>query len=94
MIRDLTYTWALVKRILEENYAVRRTLDIYAFRMFSARQVKGESVASWGSRIDEMQTELGEAAGRICKHEEILGAVGLIFHLGKVSFFQGLNNRG
>ena len=45
-----------------------------------------------GSRIDEMQTELREAARRICKPEEILGAVGLICHLGKACFVQGLNN--
>ena len=92
IVRDLTHTWALVKGILEENYAVRRTLDFYACRMFSARQEKGESVASWGSRIDEMQTELREAARRVCKPEEILGAVGLINHLGKACFVQGLHN--
>lgn len=62
VVRDLTQTWALVKEILEENYAVRHTLDFYACRMFSARQEKGESVTSWGSRIDDMQTELREAA--------------------------------
>ena len=61
MVRDLTHTWALVKGILEENYAVRRTLDFYACRMFSARQERNESVVSWGSRIDEMQTELGSS---------------------------------
>ena len=55
-------------------------------------QEKGESVASWGSRIDEMQTELREAARRVCRLEEILGAVGLIAHLGKACFIQGLNN--
>jgi len=36
------------KGILEENYTVRRTLDFYACRMFSARQEKvsllGEAV--------------------------------------------------
>ena len=88
MVRDLTHTWALVKGILEENYAVRRTLDFYACRMFSARQEKNESVASWGSRIDEMQAELREAARRICKPEVILGAVGLICHLGKLALFK------
>jgi hypothetical protein len=92
IVRDLSHPWALVKGILEENYAVRRTLDFYACRMFSARQEKNEVVASWGSRIDEMQTELGEAARRIFKPEEILGAVGLICHLGKACFVQGLNN--
>ena len=38
-----------------------------------------------------MQTELREAA-RICRPEEILGAVGLICHLGKACFVQGLNS--
>jgi hypothetical protein len=42
MVKDLTHTWALVKDILEENYAVRRTLDFYACRMFSTRQEKYE----------------------------------------------------
>ena len=45
MVRDLTHTWALVKGILEESYAIRRTLDFYACKMFSARQEKYESVA-------------------------------------------------
>ena len=83
IVRDLTHTWALVKGILEENYAVRRTLDFYACWMFSARQEKGESVASWGSLIDEMQTKLREAARRVCRPEEILGVLGLIGHFGK-----------
>jgi len=60
--------------------------------MFSARQEKGESVASCGSRIDEMQTDLRKAARRVCKEEEIKGAVGLINHLGKACFIQGLHN--
>jgi len=92
IVRDLTHTWALVKVILEENYPVRRTLDFYACRMFSARQEKGEGVASWGSRIDELQTELREAAKRVCKPEVLLGAIGLINQLGKASFIQGLHS--
>ena len=60
--------------------------------MFSARQEKNESVASWGNDIDEMQTEPREAARIVCKPEEILGAVGLICYLGKACFFQGLNS--
>jgi hypothetical protein len=92
LVRDLTHTWELVKSILEENYAVRRTLDYYACRMFSARQERGENIACWGSRIDEMQTELREAAKRVCKPEELQGAIGLINHLGKACFIQGLQN--
>ena len=53
---------------------------------------RNTSVASWGSRIDEMQTELREEARRICRPEEILGDVGLICHLGKACFVQGLNS--
>jgi hypothetical protein len=70
MVRDLTYTLEQVRGILEENCAIRRTLDYYACKLFSARQEKGDSVASWGSGIVEMQTELREAARRVCKIEE------------------------
>ena len=86
IVRDLTHAWELVRGILEENYAIRRTLDYYACKMFSARQEKGESVTSWGSRVDEMQTNLREAARRVCKEEDKKGAVGLINHLGKACF--------
>ena len=77
---------------MEENYAVRRTLDYYACKMFSARHEKNESFASWGNRIDEMQTDLSEAARRVCIPEEICGAVGLIGHLGKACFIQDLSS--
>lgn len=43
LVRDLTHSWELVKAILEENYATRRTLDYYACKMFSARQGKNET---------------------------------------------------
>ena len=61
MVRDLTHSWELVKAILEENYATRCTLDYYACRMFRASQGKNESIASWGTKIDELQTDLREA---------------------------------
>jgi len=92
MVRDLTHSWELVKAILEENYATRRTLYYYACKMFSARQGKNENITSWGNKIDELQTDLREAARRVCKPEEILGAIGLINHLGKACFIQGLFN--
>jgi hypothetical protein len=60
--------------------------------MFSARQGKSESIASWGNQIDGLQTDLREAARRVCKPEEILGAIGLINHLSKACFIQGLCN--
>jgi hypothetical protein len=92
MVRDLTHTWELVRAILEENYATRHTLDYYACKMFSARQGKGENIVSWGSQIDGLQTDLMEAARRVCKPEEILEAIGLINHLSKACFIQGLYN--
>ena len=92
LVRDLTSTWRDVKQILEENYGVRRTLDFYACRMFSSRQGASESIASWSSRIDTMQSELREAAYRICEDEEVIGAMGLINHLAKACFVQGLSN--
>jgi hypothetical protein len=91
LVRDLTHTWGLVKAIPEENYATRRTLDFNACRMFSARQSASESIANWGSKIDTLQTDLREAARRVCKPEEIVGAMGLINHLGKACFIQGLH---
>jgi hypothetical protein len=81
-----------VKQILEENYGVRRTLDYYACLMFSSRQGMNEGIASWSSRIDTMQSELREAAYRICQDEEVIGAMGLINHLAKACFVQGLSN--
>jgi hypothetical protein len=92
MVRDHTHSCEFVKDILEENYATRRTLDYYACRMFNARQGRNESIASWGNKIDELQTDLREAARRVCRPEEILGAVGLINHLGKACFIQGFSN--
>ena len=87
------HSWELVKAILEENYATRRTLDYYACKMFSARRGKNESIASWGNKIDELQTDLRDAAIWVCKPEEILGAIGLMNHLGKACFIQGLYNK-
>ena len=51
-----------------------------------------DSIALWGSRIDTMQSELKETANRICGDEEVIGAMGLIHHLVKVGFVQGLSN--
>lgn len=41
-LTDLTNTWALVKGSLEENNAVRCTIDFNACRMFSVKE-KGVS---------------------------------------------------
>jgi len=50
-------------------------LDYYACKMFSGRQGKNKSIASWGNKIDELQTDLREAARWVCKPEEILEAI-------------------
>jgi predicted DsbA family dithiol-disulfide isomerase len=92
LVRDLTSTWSDVKQILEENYGVRRTLDYYACRMFNSRQGSNEGIASWSSRIDTMQSELREAAYRLCEEEEVVGAMALINHLAKACFLEGLSN--
>jgi hypothetical protein len=39
-----------------------------------------------------MQSELREAAFRTCEVEEVIGAMGLINHLAKAYFAQGLSN--
>jgi hypothetical protein len=92
LVRDLTSTWREVKQILKENYEIKRTLDYYACRMFSSRQGPNENIASWSSRIDTMQSQFREAAYRICSEEEVVGAMGLINHLAKACFVQGLGN--
>ena len=43
IVRDLTHILELVRGILEENYSIRRTLDSYACKMFSARQEKAKT---------------------------------------------------
>jgi hypothetical protein len=78
--------WQNVKKILEEIYGVRRTLDYYACRMFSSRQGTSESISSWSSRIDTMQSEMREVAYRIYEDEEVILAMGLINHLAKTCF--------
>jgi hypothetical protein len=92
MVRDLTHSWELVRAILQENYATRRTLDYYACKMFCARESKNKRIASWGHKTDELQTDLRDASRRGFKPEEILGAISLINHLGKICFVQGLYN--
>ena len=47
-------------------------------------------VASWGNKIDEIQTDMREPPRRVCKREEILGAIGLVNLLRKACFMQGL----
>jgi hypothetical protein len=47
-----------VKTILEENYAVKRTPGYCARLLCTAKQWNDETVAQWGSRIDNMGLDL------------------------------------
>jgi hypothetical protein len=46
-----------------------------------------------GKKIDIFQTNIKEATRRFSKPDEILRATGLINHLGKASFIQGLKTK-
>jgi hypothetical protein len=87
-------TWEQVRSILEENYAVRRTLEYYAGVLFTSKQAPTESVAQWGSRIDKMGTELmREASARIGKiNPHAVGGNILVSELMKGSFVSGLKD--
>jgi hypothetical protein len=69
ILRNLTHMWYLVKGILGENYAIWCMVDNYACKMFNDMQDKDESVMSWGDRIDERQTDLGEVPRCVRKPE-------------------------
>jgi hypothetical protein len=88
-------TWEQIKSILEENYAVRRTLEYYVGVLFTSRQAPTESVAQWGSRIDKMGIELmREASARIGKinPHAVGGGNILVSELMKGSFVSGLKD--
>ncbi|XP_049950865.1 uncharacterized protein LOC126458066 [Schistocerca serialis cubense] len=91
-VRERTGTWQEVKRVLEENYASKRTIDYYACKIFQARQGQGEPIAMWASRIDEMQRDFREAVNRVTARENLKGAIELVDSLGRACFIQGLSN--
>jgi hypothetical protein len=81
LVRDLSSAWQEIKQILEVNYGVKRTAGYYTCRICSSRQGNHESTASWSSRTDTVQSELREAAFRICEEDQVIGAVGLTMWL-------------
>jgi hypothetical protein len=88
-------TWEKVKAILEENYAVKRTLEYYANLLFTAKQGNNETVAQWGSRIDNMGLDLiREAKNRIEKvnRNAVGGGVILVSEFMKGTFVPGLKD--
>jgi hypothetical protein len=55
LVRQDADVWTSVKAVLEEHYATKRTLDVYACAMFNARQAKHETVAARCSMLDQFQ---------------------------------------
>jgi hypothetical protein len=95
LVRTERNTWEQVKAILEENYAVKRTLEYYASMLFTSRQGTGETVAQWGSRIDSMGIDLiREARTRIEKisPQAAEGGTILVSEFMKGSFVSGLRD--
>jgi SMC interacting uncharacterized protein involved in chromosome segregation len=85
-------TWEQIRAILEENYAVKRTLEYYAGMLFTTKQGMTETVAQWGSRIDNMGLDLRrEARTRIEKinPRAVEGGVILVSEFMKGSFVAG-----
>jgi hypothetical protein len=88
-------TWEQIKAILEENYAVKRTLEYYAGILFTAKQTTTETVAQWGSRIDKMGIDLmREAKARIAKTNPrvVEGGIILVSEFMKGTFVAGLKD--
>ena len=94
--------WQAVKSILEESYAIKRTLEYYAGILFNARQYDKESVAQWGARLDLITVDLlRESKLRVQKqiHGDvenrdayIEGGQFLIMELVKGTFVAGLKD--
>ncbi|KAJ8896878.1 hypothetical protein PR048_002224 [Dryococelus australis] len=63
--RTMGDMWEGVKDALEDNYAVRKTLDFNTCKMFNARQGKDEQVVWWSSKLNSMVLELKKAAVKV-----------------------------
>lgn len=84
--------WGQIKAIVEENYATRRTIDFFACKLFNSKQGGSEGVASWGSRIDAMSSELTEAMVRLLPTRHHEGAIAFLKYISKACFIQGLQD--
>jgi hypothetical protein len=86
-------TWETVKDKLELNYSVQRTLDFYANKLFTSKQVQNENVTGWGNRIEKMTTELNRALNRQMATWSVEmqdGGNKTVSLLSKCCFIQGL----
>lgn len=92
-------TWSQVRAILEENFSVRRTLEYYAGVLFNSKQGNVETVAQWGSRLDNMAVDLRrEVRNRLKRLEDkenekyVEGGLRLIGEFLKGTFISGLKD--
>jgi hypothetical protein len=95
LARSERHTWEQITLILEENYAVRKTLEYYANVLFTTKQGMSETVAQWGSRIDNMGLDLmREARTRIerINPRAVEGGTILVSEFMKGSFVAGLKD--
>jgi hypothetical protein len=86
-------TWETVKDKLQLNYSVQRTLDFYANKLFTSKQMQDENVTQWGNRIEQMTTELNRALNRqmvTWSAEMQDGGNKTVSLLSKCCFIQGL----
>ena len=94
--------WPAVKSILEESYAIKRTLEYYAGTLFNARQNDKETVAQWGARLDlitidllresKLRVERQISADVENREAYIEGGQFLIMELVKGTFVAGLKD--
>lgn len=85
-------TWQDVRKILEENYASRRTIDYYANRLFNSKQMPNEDVASWASRIDTMARDISDGITRVMNPVHQSGAFEFLRLISKSCFVNGLHD--
>jgi hypothetical protein len=95
LARSERNTWAQIKSILEENYSVKRTLEYYASLLFTSKQGYSETVAQWGSRIDNMGLDLMRGTKTRIENvnpNAVEGGVILVSEFMKGTFVAGLKD--
>lgn len=85
--------WENVKEKLEMHYAVHRTLDYYANKLFTSKQTHSENVTQWGSRVEKMTSDLIRSSSKVMNnwnYDKKMGGRDIIVHLSRACFVQGL----
>ena len=60
-------SWAERKEFLQNTYIKKRTPDFHASQLFKARQGKGERVADWIHKVQNLGSQFREAALLNCR---------------------------